>query len=78
MRKATFKRIPARVDGSAFVTLTVEHEQFRPGIVTVRAKGARRAYALSLSLVAEMVAWRCAKIDAEAAVKAKARPRLRA
>jgi hypothetical protein len=60
------------LDGATEATLTIE-PSVAPGsgggLVTVRPKGRRQTYTLSLALVAEMVAWRAAKAAAVATGK---------
>jgi hypothetical protein len=62
------------LDGATEATLTIE-PSVAPGsgggLVTVRPKGRRQTYTLSLALVAEMVAWRAAKAAAVGASNSK-------
>jgi hypothetical protein len=61
--RTTRFRVFAHLDGAQEATVTIRP---MPGgfLFDVRPKGRRASYTLALGNVAEMVAWRVAKIDA--------------
>lgn len=55
-------RVYLRLDGASEATVTI-HPVQGGFLFSVRPKGKRREYTLSLAQVAEIVAWRVAKIE---------------
>ena len=62
---AHFRVGPVHIDGATEATVTIEPEAHGHGLITVRPKGRRTTYTLSLALVAEIIAWKVAKLDAD-------------
>lgn len=59
MSKASFKVDGLHLDGATEATVTIDREGHQ--LLTVRPKGRRRTYTMTLSDVAELVAYRAAK-----------------
>jgi hypothetical protein len=74
-RKAHF-RVKLHLDGAPECTVTIERGTTHQ-LLTVRPLGKRTAYTLGLSTVAEMVAYRIAKVDAEKLLAEKGKKRRR-
>lgn len=57
-RVARFRNVPCRLEGKSVCTVEITNL-----LVTVRPKGARRAFVVTLAEAAAMVAYRAAKQD---------------
>lgn len=62
---AHFKVAGVHIDGAREASVTIDPRADGSTFLTVKPHGKRSEYRLPLAVVAEMVAWRVAKLDAE-------------